>query len=108
MARGKVTKTRRKVRLSVPESAPAPTSLPEGWVLGKTCLTCKTTYNFQPMPLFQEEGAKDGTWDVTRQLPHCAKGYPLCERCLPWHWRNEAKRYGVEKQFLKMYDGYFT
>ena len=105
MARGK-TKTRKRVRLSVQE-APAPNVLQEGWVLGKTCLSCKTTYNVRPMPEFQDAGAKHGKYDVTKQLPRTAKDYPICEECLPWHWRVAARQYGMEKEVKEVYAGCF-
>lgn len=109
MARGKATKKKNqtKVRLSVPTVAPAPNVLPEGWVLGRTCLTCRTTYHESMIPAFQSPDTKDGAYDVTKQLPATAPEYPLCENCLSWHWRTAAKRFGVEKQFKQVYVGYF-
>lgn len=95
MARGK---TRKRVRRSILEPATPTDILEEGWVLGKTCITCRTVYNVRPMPAFQEEDAKHGKYDVTRQLPRTAKDYPICEKCLPGHWRTAAHEFGMEKE----------
>lgn len=75
--------------------------------LGQTCLTCSTIYTVTPFPLYQEKDTKHGDYDVTRQLPHTSANYPECALCLPWQWRAEAKRYGVEKKVREMYPDCF-
>jgi hypothetical protein len=97
--------TRRRVALSPVE--PAPYSLPEGWVLGRTCLTCHVTYNGWNIQ-WQDENAKHGAYDLDAQLPGTSKDYPICPYCLPWHWRTEASRLGMTKQFEQQYRGHFT
>jgi len=77
-------------------------------VLGRTCLTCSTIYPQFMFPLFQEPDAKHGKYDVYRQLPNNSKDYPLCENCLPWHWRVEAARHDMEKEVKEAYTGYFS
>lgn len=67
---------------------------PIGWVLGKTCLVCRTTYTQTPMPPLQEEGTKN--YDTTRQLPGTLAEYPQCAECLSWTWPLVAKRFGVK------------
>ena len=79
----------------------------DAFVVGRTCIGCRTTYNTTPFPPFQEPDVKHGKYDVTRQLPRCSKDYPLCARCLPWYWRAEARRSGVEKEVQEEYAGCF-
>jgi hypothetical protein len=88
-------------RQSVPVAADV-SILEEGWVLGATCLTCRTHYNGWE-PYWQEEGAKLGEYDVTAQLPHTSKDYPICPTCLPWHWKAEASRWGMKKEVERVY-----
>lgn len=98
---------RTRAKVASVSVAPDPKGLPENWVLGQTCLTCKTTYTQTPFPQFQVESAKHGQYDVTRQLPGTSQNYPQCEHCLPWFWRTEAQRLGVQEQFEDVYAGYF-
>jgi hypothetical protein len=73
------------------------------FVKGSTCIGCHTTYTVTPFPPFQEPDAKHGQYDVTRQLPRCSKDFPLCARCLPWHWRGEARRTGMVEEVKEVY-----
>lgn len=78
------------------------------FVVGRTCIGCRTTYNQTPFPPFQDADTKHGKYDVTRQLPRTSKDYPLCARCLPWHWRSEAARTGMVDAVKEEYAGCFV
>jgi len=79
----------------------------EEFIVGQTCIGCSTTYEFAPFPPFQLRDAKHGEYDVTRQIPGCAERFPLCSRCLPWYWRDVAKRLGVVQEVKEVYAGCF-
>ena len=101
----KTTRKVRRVRSSEP--APDPAALEAGWVLGSTCLSCRTHYNGW-VAQFQKDDCKHGQYDVTLQLPNTSRNYPICDRCLPWHWRTEAARWGMEKEVARVYSGEFV
>lgn len=106
MARGKTTTKTRK-RVSLPVSAPATNVLEAGWVLGATCLSCRTHFTSWE-PEFQDEDAKHGEYDVFAQLPFTSKDYPICPYCLPWHWRAEAARWGMGRDVRAAYSQVFA
>lgn len=70
--------------------------LPEDWVVGKTCVNCRTTYTQTPMPEFQDADAKHGQYNMSRQLPDTSPDYPNCATCLEYAWRAEGRRFGME------------
>lgn len=91
MVRSKMKNRRRT--LSAP--APDPSTPVEGFVPGKTCLNCRTTYLYTPMPEFQDAGTKHGQYNTSRQLPDTARDYPNCASCLEYAWRAEGQRFGM-------------
>lgn len=90
------------LKSSKPDISDAKTLL-EGWVLSKTCISCRTTFTQTPLPDFQDEDAKQGKYDVLKQLPHTSKDYPLCQTCLGWYWKTEGARWGMEKEVKEVY-----
>lgn len=84
-------------------------SPPEGYVPGKTCITCWTRYSDESaIPPFQLDNVKHGCYDVERQLPHTSRQYPSCYRCLPYAWRAEADRFGMREEVQEAYAATFA
>lgn len=105
---GRKQTTKSRMRRVLSEPPPDPKVLPEGWVLGRTCLTCHTTYSQTPFPAYQSPDAKQGKYDVLKQLPNTSEDYPICETCLPWHWRSMAAFYGMKAEVIEVYEEVFA
>ena len=104
---GPKKRTKRMGRRVAEIIPPNPALLPEQWELGTTCLTCKTIFHFTKMPEYQDPDTKHGKYDVLKQVPNTSDKYPLCEHCLAFAWRKEAKRFDMVKEVADAYSFLF-